>query len=324
MSDQRLRIAARRYPWTERLIAGSLRPSGLELEWTSHTFEQATEMVTWPRELDVAEVSLATYAMALDQGISRVVGLPVFPFRAFRHSMLWVEAESGLERPDDLVGGRIGIDRLATTALVYLRGLLRHEYGLADDDVTWVRLKDERMGFRAPEHVPVRDVRGEETLVELLVHGRIDAMAAFWDPQHARDRRLRRLFRGHVRDLEASYYQRTGIYPIMHILVMDRDQYLAQPELAARLTDAFQQAKQPHLDEAHQGVVAGRALSPWTPLDLEFSWSVLGTDPVPYGVAANSTTLNHFLDLLMEQQLVQSRIRPEDLLAPHAVSATDA
>lgn len=57
-----------------------------------------------------------------------------------------------------------------------------------------------------------------------------------------RDRRVKRLFPKYTFD-EMAYAEKTGIFPIMHTLVLRRSVYEANPEIADGLINAFTEAK---------------------------------------------------------------------------------
>ena len=130
-------------------------------------------------ELDAGQYSLATYLMQVSTGVSKYIAIPVFPFRSFRHSMLWVARDGGINAPHQLVGKRIGIDRYGSTALVHVRGLLKHEYGVPPEAVTWIRVAAETPECRPPSSVEIEDKPGADLMGE-LTSGTVDAIASFW------------------------------------------------------------------------------------------------------------------------------------------------
>ena len=76
------------------------------------------------RSYEVCEFSLANYLMLKDRGADWLHAVPVFPYRAFRHSTLYVRKDSPLREPADLRGKRIGVPDFSMTAAVWTRGIL--------------------------------------------------------------------------------------------------------------------------------------------------------------------------------------------------------
>ena len=71
---------------------------------------------------------------------------PVFPMRAFHHGAVVRNTASGIERPTDLEGHRVGVNRGYTvTTGVWARGILQHHYGVDLNRITWVLSGDEHV-----------------------------------------------------------------------------------------------------------------------------------------------------------------------------------
>ena len=223
------------------LLHGITGPGTLELRIITAPAPEILRRMSNGAEFDVGEYSLSDHLRAFAAGTADYVALPVFPHRAFRHSMLWVRTASDLTDPADLRGKRVGVDSYATTALVFLRGMLQDEHGVGPSDITWIRTVPERI----PIDIPV--VRIEDRAADLgalLESGEVDAIAPFQPPAaaSAQPPRARHLI-SDVRAVEAEYYKRTGIFPIMHVLVLRRPIHESDPTVAPRLVTAFEEAK---------------------------------------------------------------------------------
>src|SRR3954447_6829889 len=146
MPNLRLSFACSDYDRTRALTNGAVAPEGVDLQ-TIPSPEPAdiSRRMLHDAEFDVSEMSLSNYIMGLARGDTRFVGLPVFPYRAFRHSMLWVNDRAGIREPADLRGKRVGIPEYAVTALLHARGMLQHEYGVLPREVHWLRSRTERV-----------------------------------------------------------------------------------------------------------------------------------------------------------------------------------
>jgi len=254
-----LTLACAEYERVHSLLSGAVRPDGLDLRITTLPSAEILERMATGSEFDVGEFSLADHLRLFAGRRSSYIAIPVFPHRAFRHSILWVRASSELHDPADLRGRRIGVTSYTTTALLFLRGALEDEYLIAPSDITWVRTGEERLPLDPPG-VTIDDVPGDlETLLET---GRVDAIASFSTPAGARaDPATARHLFADVRRVEADYYCRTGIFPIMHVIVVRKSLYDEHPWIAKSLLDAFELAKRPgatHDDTYPYGVEPNR------------------------------------------------------------------
>ena len=266
-------------------------------------------------EFDVTEFSFSSYMMMVGRGAWEYVAIPVFPSRMFRHAAIFVNAKSGIAKPEDLKGRRVGVPSYQMTAALVARGLLSDEYGVKPGDVTWVLGELEHAGHVAPppgvkvkfEHVDDRP------LSTLIAEGKIDALITASMPTSFNgDGKVVRLFKN-SREAEHAYYAKTKIYPIMHVLVLRRTLAEQYQWLPASLMKAMEQAKAHTLKtiDGHGGVLP--ATLPWLVLELEETRALMGKDFWPYGVAANKPTLDAMTRWSHEQGLTPRRLAPEDL-----------
>jgi 4,5-dihydroxyphthalate decarboxylase len=231
----------------------------------------------------------------------------------FRHSYVWIHANTGIEKPQDLKGKRIGIADYSMTSVLFTRGFLTHQYGVRAEDVHWFRRRREHVSIAVPEGIRIDNIGKDETLDDLLEQGHLDAVALTQPPRTfvQGSPNVRRLF-SDARAAEADYYRRTKIFPIMHTVVMRRAVYEKQPSLAVELAKAFQAAKAQSYERLEE---KGFAL-PWLNLDLEFAQEVMGRDIYAYGVKASLPTLEAATLYSHEQGLTKRRLEVSELFAP--------
>jgi len=271
---------------------------------------------------DITEMSLAAHAILTSRGENPFAGLPVFTSRMFRHGSIFVSEEAGISRPEDLAGKRVGIPEYQMTAAVWIRGFLMEFYGVTPADIHWFTGgvnrpgRAERIALRAPPSVRVERVAANRTLNELLLAGEIDAIIAPQVPQAFRqgDPRVRRLFPDYRQD-EAEYFIHTGIFPIMHLLVMRRELAAKAPELPALLFDLFDRARQRAM-ETLADADAPYVMLPWQVEEAERTRALMGDDYWLYGLDANRHTIETFLRYLGEQGLLARQVQIEELFAP--------
>jgi 4,5-dihydroxyphthalate decarboxylase len=315
MAKLSLTLACNPYDRVQPLIAGSVQPDGVALNFISSL---SPGEIFWRmlrhEEFDVSELSLSAYILGLARGDTRFVAIPVFLLRLFRHSYIWVREDAGIERPEDLKGKRVLVPEYHMTALLYIRGALKHDYGVLPEDLHWVRTRVERVDISVPPGVVVEDMDPETTVEDLMASGTIDATAGTRPPRGPAP--MRRLF-PNFREVEADYYRRTHIFPIMHVLAIRRPVYEANPWLALNLMQAFEQAKAQAYERLHE--VSGIYALPWLNSELQETRAVFGEDAFPYGVEPNRASLDAATLFSHEQGLSERRLSIDELFAPETV-----
>ena len=177
MPQPKLTLACRDYDHTRALRDRSVAVDGAELEVLCITPpSQIFLRMLRNEEFDLSEMSLSNYLISLGRGDTRFVGLPVFPSRIFRHSYIWINSNSGIQEPRDLIGKRVGIADYSMTALLFARGMLKHQYGVLPEDLHWLRTRAEHVPVRIPPGIRVEDLGKGRKLDQALEEGQIDAM----------------------------------------------------------------------------------------------------------------------------------------------------
>jgi 4,5-dihydroxyphthalate decarboxylase len=312
-----LTLACRVYDHTRALVDGSLRVEGVSLKCVAISPpSQIFLRMLRNEEFDASEMSLSNYMVALATGDQRFVALPVFPSRVFRHSNIWINAEAGIYEPRDLVGKKVGIPDYSMTAMLFIRGMLKHQYGIAPEDICWFRRRPEHVATRIPPGIRIENIDKEETLDTLLEAGQLDAMVATSLPASVRRGSpvVRRLFHN-ARQVEAEYFRETKIFPIMHIVVIRRAIYEANRWLAVNLAQAFETAKQ----QTYERYVESLYPLPWLNLDYEFAQQIMGDDVFPYGIKRNLPTLEAATLYSVEQGLTERRLEFSEIFAPETL-----
>jgi 4,5-dihydroxyphthalate decarboxylase len=320
-----LTIACASYDRTHALESASIRPAGIDLNFVSvnpgETFWRQLRFA----EFDVAEMSMSAYIMLTARGDTRFVAIPAFTSRAFRHDCIFVSASSGITKPDELAGTRVGVPQYHMTAALWIRGILSDDYGVATSSITWVQGGLDSPGY--PERIElqlpasIRLERTEGALSDLLLSGEIAAIiGAEWPkPFRDGDSRIRQLFPNYE-VVEREYYRRTHFFPIMHGVVIKKEIYRNHPWVARSLFDAFCQAKQR---------VMSRMSFPGAPITI-LPWQVsahldamrsMGEDYWPYGVGSNRHELQAMCRYSLEQGLSASLVDVDTLFAPETIDA---
>ena len=314
-----LTLACGDYDRTRALLEGSVRPDGIDLTYLRLPVEETFFRMVRHREFDVAEMSLSSYAASLGRTERPFVALPVFTSRMFRHGGIFVNAEAGIEKPSDLRGKRVGNAEFQLTANVWIRGILADEHQVPVDSVSYLTGGQESPGRIEKGAIDtafdISPIPEDRTLAEMLHAGEIDA---FYGPRipstfHRGDGRVRRLFTDPVA-AEREYFERTRIFPVMHVVAIRRDVYEANRWIAQSLFKAFRQAK----DTAYAAFLDASALrfmSPWLIQHAEADRALLGEDFWSYGLDANVHVLETFLGHHHAQGLSPRLLAPEELFA---------
>lgn len=330
MTKLRLSFACGDYDRTRAVAEGLIPVDGVDLNYLRLPVEETFFRMARHGEFDVAEMSLSTYAAALDRAggleSSPFVAIPVYTSRAFRHGGMFINTQAGIRTPGDLVGRRIGVPELQLTAVVWQRGILADEYGVGYDSATYFTGGAEKPGRIEKGAVDVscdvRPIGPAQTLSAMLDTGEIDALLAPRIPSSFTPNggSVARLFPD-AKAAEQDYFARTGIFPVMHVVVIRRDVYDRHPWVAQSLTKALNAAR----DEAHTRIYDASALQlmdPWLMLHLEQARTLLGADFWSYGLGpAERHTLETFLRYHHDQGLSRTLRTPEQIFVPESLES---
>lgn len=312
-----LTLACRDYDHTRALLDGKVPVEGVNLRFVSLSPpSQIFLRMLRDEEFDASELSLSNYMIGLARGDTRFVAIPAYPSRVFRHSNIWVRAKAGIREPRDLIGRRVGIPDYSMTALLFVRGMLKHQYGVLPEDIHWFRHRTEHVSVKLPSSVRIENIRQGQTLDGMLEEGKLDAMVSTSLPRGfgSGSPPVRRLF-PNSRDIEAEYFRQTGIFPIMHVVVIRRAIYERNRWLATSLAKAFQLAKEQAYDRFKESL----SPLPWLNLDLEYARQVFGANIYPYGVKQNLPTLEAAVLFAYEQGLTERKLAVSELFAPETL-----
>jgi 4,5-dihydroxyphthalate decarboxylase len=322
LPDLKLTLACWDYDRTRPLIDGRVNPQGVDLE-----VKMLRPRVMFPRmlehkEFDASELSLASYASLLGRGDTTFRALPVAVSKIFRHSCIYIRPGSGIEKPEDLRGKRVGTTQWGSTAAVFMKGMIQDEYGVKPSDMRWFMggldapTQAPLIPFTPPPGVSLELLPEGKTLEAMMEAGELDALFSIYLPKVflAGSPNCKRLW-PNFKDVEKDYYRRTKIFPIMHTIAMRSDVIAAHPWAPKALYDALVEAR----DIAVEGLYDTDALRlalPWLLDHVEEAWSVFGEDFWAYGLEANRPTLAALGRYVFEQGLSPRVVAPEELFMP--------
>jgi 4,5-dihydroxyphthalate decarboxylase len=320
MSRLRLTFACCRYDRMEAIREGAVPIEGIDLNCiTLKSGREVFDRMVGGQEFDVAELSASEFISLTGRGDCPFVALPVFPSRVFRHGYIFINTRSGIRAPKDLEGKRIGLPLYTQTAAIWVRGHLAHQFDVNLETIRWVQGAVEKTGAHGRPHAPplLRPARiehnsGAEPLGALLARGEIDALIGSRKPDElGRHPDVARLFPDY-RALERELYERSKIFPIMHLIAIRRELYERQRWIATSLYDAFVESKRrARIRMRYAGSLS--AMLPWLIDDVEEIDRVFGGDAFPYGIEANRASLQALVAYMVEQNFIARVIPIEEL-----------
>lgn len=325
MGKIHLTLSCWEYDRTRALQEGRVQVEGVELTYLPLHVEETFWRMLRYQDFDAAECSMSSYLMARDKGSPRLIAIPVFPSRLFRHSFIFVNTDSRIDGPSDLVGKKVGVPEYQITAAVWVRGILQHEYGVSPDKMKWFTGgaedagRQEKLRPDLPKNIEIQWIGPDRTLSSMLEQGELDALicAHIPSPFVRRSPKVRRLF-PNFREVEKDYYRRTKIFPIMHTVALKEEFYEKNPWVAQSLCKAFAEAKR-MCEETMYKYSALKYMLAWSIADMEEERELFGEELWPYGLEANRHVLETLAQYSHEQGLIKKRPDLNSLFAPNTL-----
>ncbi len=315
-----LSIACGPYDRMEGIANGRVQIEGIDPTYVSiKSGPEIFGRMIKNHEFDVSEMSASTYMSARTRGMFPFIAIPVFPSKSFRHGFIFVNRKSGIQNPSDLIGRRIGMMGYGQTAAVWIRGTLQDEFGLDLRKIHWLDGGSDApyagKNVKLPEGINIEVIDHNTAMSDLLARGEIDALFGARHPAaFGKHPDVVRLFPNY-REIERDYFRRTGIFPIMHTIVIREELYERHRWIAASLYKAFQEAKKlADIDMRFSGAM--RYALPWLAHDLDEIDEIFGSDPFCYGVAPNRPSLAALARYLRDQGFVDRDIDIDAIFAP--------
>jgi 4,5-dihydroxyphthalate decarboxylase len=314
----------------EPLMNGTVEAEGIELIPTySHPAETFWRQLKFG-EFEVAEMSMSSFLIARSQGAD-MVGLPVFPSRRLFQTELSYHADSGITKPEDLAGKRLGVAEYQQTAALWIRGILEHDFGVSQYKIHWYMERSEEMshgsatGFKPPPGISFNRIAPNKSLASTLLENELDVahVASPWVLQaNALDRssriagggdwsKIRPLFPDRMAE-GARFYQKHGFLPVNHAYVVRGDIYKKYPWVAFNLYAGFVKAKALAREKSLERIPTALFFGPEY---ASMTRERVGDDPFPYGIKKNSALLDTLIGYSFEQGLTPRKMRVEELFA---------
>ncbi|MBB42934.1 MAG: 4,5-dihydroxyphthalate decarboxylase [Rhodospirillaceae bacterium] len=312
MAKLKLTLAVGDYEIVRALKEGTIEADGIELNVMTN-MDSTTRHWRFLRngDFDVAECSCSSYLVARDQGMP-FDGIPIFLHRRFRHGFIFINTHKGIKKPEDLKGRKVGVKQYQSSAQLWMRGLLEHQYRVPHRSIEWFSELDESIEFEKPDDLHLERLPNNKSVEKMLVSGELDAVMHpdLIQPLIDGDKRVGRLF-SNFKEEEKAFFRRTGIFPIMHVLGIKREIVKNNPWVPINLYHAFNEAK---------ALAMKRMVNPriiplaWYREAWEEQENILGLDPWEYGMTKNNEKqLKLLVDFSREQGMIKRDISLDEL-----------
>ncbi len=319
MPNLDLKIAFWDYDRTRPLMDGRVHLDGINPDISVLRPREIFPRMLQDQEFHAAEMSLASYVILKARNRCPFVAIPVMLSKIFRHDCIYVRPDAGIREPADLRGKRVGLPQYSSTAAVFIKGLVQHEYGVSPTEISW------HMGGQdtpapaplgpldLPADIHLELINEGQTLEGMLADGQLDALFATYIPNLflKGSPKISRLF-PNFKEVEQDYYRRTGIFPIMHTVVIREDLHKEHPWVAASLYDAFSKAKDLAVNRLYDTDALALTL-PFLIDHLEETWKTFGHDYWSYGVGSNRPAVEAVAQYVVDQGLAPRVVSPEEL-----------
>lgn len=318
MAELKLSIATTDYDHFRDFRFGFVKAEGIEHNWLNLGHHECFARFTANREFDVSELSFAKFAAQVTREDSDIIGLPVVCSRLFRFSSFYVNRKSYVRTVKDLAGRKVGSPEWAHSAAVYMRGWMHNDMGVKLTDVHWYQAgtnspgRDEKVELALPKGVKLTRV-AEKSLSEMLASGEIDCAIIARPPQCFVEGHpdVARLFPNY-HEMEEEYYERTRVWPIMHIIAMRKRILEEHPWVARNLYNAFQESKRRSIERLLDPAVSRYPLA-WLPTYTRSMRDMFGGDPFPYGIEENRPTWEQMALYTWQQGIAHRHFKPEEI-----------
>jgi len=319
----------------EPLMNGTVKAEGIELIPTySHPAETFWRQLKFG-EFEVAEMSMSSFLIAKSQGAD-MVALPVFPSRRLFQTELSYNTDSGISKPEDLAGKKLGVAEYQQTAALWIRGILEHDFGVSQYNIHWYMERSEEMshgsatGFKPPAGISFNRIAANKSLVSTLLGNELDVAhvaSPFVLQANTLDRssrivgkndwsKIRPLFPDRMIEAE-RFFKKHGFLPVNHTYIIRGDIYRKYPWIAFNLYSGFVKAKALARQKLAESMPSALFFGPEY---LAMTRRLIGDDPFPYGIKANQAMLDTITSYSHEQGLTPRQMKPEELFAEQTLS----
>ena len=311
MSKLKLTVACDKYDYLQPLRDGAVHAEGIDLNLITVESGIRHQRMVHYGEYDACEFSMSSYLVAKSQDVSWFHAIPFFPRRMWGHKFCFVRAGSGIKKPSDLKGARIGLRSYENTLALVTKGMFHNTYDLPVTDVTWVIVNQEAVGCPLPSKIKLERLEGQWRLEDLLVAGKVEAEVEpdLPDAWIRGTGTVERLFPDSAQ-AEHDYYAKTKVFPIMHPIIIKSDILKNDPWVATSLYEAFMASRRSWDDFMQQ---PHRLSFAWGRSYLEEEKKFFGKHPFYQGLKENYNDIQNLITFAQQQEMLARPLTVEEL-----------
>lgn len=326
-----IKVTGYDYDRVHAIMDGRVGINGAEISFDTQDIYGVTKHAFGPsKKYEITEIGLIPFLRKyVNEGFSDYTLIPVFISRTFRHRNVFVRAGSGIKKPEDLRGRKVGTPGYGFSANTWIRGFLLDEYGVKADDMQWIETTHSSDGGNLPVTLNRHFLADDFPLVkgplgvdesELLISGDCDALITAITPRAFLEGnpKIQRLFPD-VKAAEQAYYRKTRIFPIMHAVAIRTDAIAANPALPNAVFEMYSKSKQ--LAYANlETTTSLKVTLPWVTQEFEETRKLMGENFWRYGIEANRKELELVMRYTHEQGLTKRLVDYEELFHPSVLN----
>ena len=321
---------------TRALFEGRVKVDGCNFQIEEQGIgDLNTHVFSGPQTLDVTEIGLHPFMLAYaNEGFRDYSLLPIYTIRVFRHKSIFIRTDRGIKKPADLRGRKVATPGFSSTSLTWLRGIMKHEYGVSPEEIQWfVSSKDSsaeaagnvsKQESMVPKGLSVSKGPEGKDESDMLESGEVDALFHAAEPRAYIEGhpKIARLFPD-FRKTERAYFKRTGIFPIMHAVAIRNAIVEQHPWLPKAVFNAYSKAKQLLYDDLKKMGWATISL-PWAAQEIEETRALMGENFWPYGIEPNRKALETLFRYSYQQGLCSRELTIKELFEPTSIDLLES
>jgi 4,5-dihydroxyphthalate decarboxylase len=332
-SPIKIRLASRAYDGVLPVLRGQMKIPGFEFDITETEDVPGMFAGMFKGQFDVAEMSLGELIYYTSRNKADFIAVPVFPSRMFRHGFIFIRKDSAVDGPADLNGRKIGFLRWVQTAAIWMRGMLVDEYGVSAKNSEWYVAAMHHWDDQDPgatveprDGSVIRMIQNSgrsttERACRALLDRQVDALGVTESQLVTllADNSVRRLFEN-SREVEANYFHKTKILPIMHVLALQKRVVESHPDLPEKLFRLYADAKR-WARRWRRGIPS--LVEAWPNHYLAEEQKIFESDPWAYGLEANRHVLEKFLVYCDAQGITGRKLAAEEIFCPSTIKLAE-
>ncbi|MDR5822059.1 phosphate ABC transporter substrate-binding protein [Caballeronia sp. LZ043] len=278
-----LRVNLAEYGVTKAMRDGRVKSDLVTLDYCGPTpAHNGFKAMVRENQFDAGELAIVTFLQAKAYGKPYVL-LPAPISGRFQHHCAGYNLDFGHLDPKDIEGKQVGVRTYTQTTALWIRGILRHEYGVDLDKVTWMTLGDGHLAeYSDPSNC--RRLPAGSSIPQMMMDGGLTA--ALLGEDMPKDERVRTLVPD-AQNAAKDWFARTGVVPINHMFVVHERLSQERPDIVREL---------------YRMVAESRAAAESVPAVFP-----------PLGLEANRKGLQLAVDWALDQKIIPRRLSVDEL-----------